>query len=200
MVNNSEQAIIKALSITQGYGGKCLQFTRVCYNAPAKYGSAIASWNASKRKVNQTDPMKIPRGYPVYFAPYGTPYGHVGVSLGNGKFRTTNSTTGKIHTDDISKWISWGYKLLGYTLDISDIIINNESENDMATVSERQDIANRSGNRVWYDTKTKDGVNAWTLITQARQRAEQNNNALRDLQNRTTSLERKIDAILSKLQ
>ena len=119
MVSTPRQALAKANSFSRGYGGMCLKFVRTCYGAPGGYPSAIACWNAQSRyNVRETRLNRIPVGAPIFFAPHGSPYGHIAIYAGGGYMRTTNSATGRIATDRVSKWQSWGYRLLGYSMAI----------------------------------------------------------------------------------
>ena len=117
-VVSASQAIANANKATRGWAGLCLKFVKDMFHAAARFPSAISAWNGSASKHPTSDPNAIPAGAPVYFAPKGDPYGHVALSLGRGMMRTTNSSDGLIHTDPISQWVSWGYKLLGWTSDI----------------------------------------------------------------------------------
>lgn len=119
MVRTPSQAIAKALTITHGYGGMCLAFVQDCFGATPTQPSAIACWNSSPRKHPATSTNGIPVGAPIFFAPHGSPYGHVALYLGGGIMRTTNSATGRIHSDPVSLWTgTYGYRLLGWTGDI----------------------------------------------------------------------------------
>lgn len=119
MVNTTSMALARANGLARGYGGLCLGFTSgYCYQAAPRFGSAIAAWNASTTKVFTSNLAQVPIGAPIWFAPHGSPYGHVAIYAGNGLMRTTNSVTGRIHTDPVSKWQGWGYRLLGWTRDI----------------------------------------------------------------------------------
>ena len=117
-VVSSSAAISNAMKATKGWAGMCLKFVQDMFHAAARFPSAISAWNGSTQKHPTSDPSSIPAGVPVYFSPHGTPWGHVALSLGNGMMRTTNSGDGRIHTDPISQWVSYGYKLLGWTSDI----------------------------------------------------------------------------------
>lgn len=117
MVNTPQQALARANALSAGYAGLCLAFVSgYCYQAAARYPSAIAAWNASAHKVRTADTRQIPVGAPIFFS--GSRYGHVAVYAGGGLMRTTNSRTGKIHTNTVSSWVAAGYTLLGYTTDI----------------------------------------------------------------------------------
>lgn len=117
-------AVEKSLSIKTGYGGLCLKFVRTCYGIPAKHASAKAAWaNARVRHVT-SDPNKIPVGAPIFLSHPKSKYGHVAIYLGNGLMRTTNSSTNRIHSDSIKKWIEWGYKVDGWTEDLNGVTIN----------------------------------------------------------------------------
>ncbi|MGO2655965.1 MAG: peptidoglycan-binding protein [Pseudoclavibacter sp.] len=117
MVNTPQQALSRANGLAKGYAGLCLAFVSgYCYQAAARYPSAIAAWNASAHKVRTSDTRQIPVGAPIFFS--GSKYGHVAVYAGGGLMRTTNSRTGLIHTHTVSSWVAAGYTLLGYTTDI----------------------------------------------------------------------------------
>ncbi|MEE8725140.1 MAG: NlpC/P60 family protein [Bifidobacterium crudilactis] len=134
MINTREQAIAKSQTITKGYAGMCLAFVKDCYNAQAVHPSAISAWNTSTHKHATTDLSGIPRGAPIFFAPHGSPYGHVAIYLGDGTMRTTNSSTGLIHTDPVSIWThQYGYTLLGWTDDIEGQLIPESTTTQQTT-------------------------------------------------------------------
>lgn len=126
MVNTPSQAIIKANSIKVGYSGMCLAFVQDCYNAKAVEPSALQCWNNSRHKhvlTNLGQLGTVPAGAPLFMTD-GNPYGHVALYLGGGLMRTTNSATGRIHTDPVSLWVnSYGYRLQGWTEDIEGQLI-----------------------------------------------------------------------------
>lgn len=147
MVNTSGTALARANAITKGYGGMCLAFVQACYNAQARYGSAIAAWNASTHKHATASTSSIPVGAPIFFSPHGSPYGHVAIYAGNGRMRTTNSATGRIHTDKVATWQSWGYKLLGWTSDIENQTIPNLEKSSTMAISAAD--AKKIAKEVW---------------------------------------------------
>lgn len=113
------QAIAKANSIHSGYAGMCLKFVQDCYNAAARFPSALAAWQGStSRHALGKSVSGVPQGAPLYMAD-GNPAGHVAIYLGGGRMRTTNSADGRIHTDPVSLWTGkYGYRLQGWTGDI----------------------------------------------------------------------------------
>lgn len=125
MVATPAEALAKSRAITRGYGNMCLQFVRVCYGIGARYPSAISAWNnaTTKHTRSGTDLSGMPLGAPIFFAPNGSPYGHVAVYAGNGMMRTTNSATNLIHTAQVSRWVASGYRLLGWTEDLNGVKI-----------------------------------------------------------------------------
>jgi hypothetical protein len=136
-----EQAIATSLVITTGYGGMCLAFVQDCYGAIPRDPSAITAWNNSKHQHPTADPNQVPRGAPIYFAPHGDPYGHVAIYLGNGTMRTTNSATGRIHTDPVSLWTgAYGYRMLGWTSDIEGQPIPNLDNNQQGAPMSEQEM------------------------------------------------------------
>lgn len=111
------QAAAWANKTAKGYAGLCLQFVRLAYGVGPKYASAIDAWNGAKKKHRSL--ANAPVGAPVFFS--GSRYGHVAIYLGDGKIRTTNSYTGRIHTDAISAWEKVGYTTLGWAEDLNGV-------------------------------------------------------------------------------
>lgn len=158
-INTTTQALVKARNISYGYGGMCLLFVQTCYNAEARYSSAYKAWQGSTTQHKTTDLSKIPIGAPIYFAPHGNPYGHIAIYEGNGNMRTTNSATGRVSTNSVKLWQSWGYQLLGYTTDIEnqnipDLTPKTEKESETMNNSDIQKIAEA----VWNTKIGADGT------------------------------------------
>jgi hypothetical protein len=104
--------------------GWCLRFVRTRYGIPFKTGIGTA-WDAlrdmapSRRHSNIANP---PRGYPFWWwAGIGQP-GHVALSLGGGRVRSTDwpraGQIGNTYIRDIS--IRWGMTPLGWGHDVND--------------------------------------------------------------------------------
>lgn len=123
MSRTPAQAVAAANGIRVGYGGRCLQFVRVCYGIGAKFPSAKAAWAGAKRRHTTSSTASIPVGAPIFLTHPNSRYGHVAIYLGNGNMRTTNSTTNRIHTDSVKKWVGWGYKVDGWTEDLNGVTI-----------------------------------------------------------------------------
>lgn len=123
MSRTPSQAVAAANSITVGYGGMCLKFVRTCYGIGPKEPSAKAAWANAKRRHVTSSTADIPVGAPIFLSHPKSRYGHVAIYLGGGNMRTTNSTTNRIHTDSVKKWIGWGYKLDGWTEDLNGVTI-----------------------------------------------------------------------------
>lgn len=117
------EALELASGITTGYGGRCLEFVRTCYGIGPRYDWAITAWNAAATQHSTTTTQGIPVGAPVFFAPHITRFGHVAIYVGEGLMRTTNSVTRRIHTDPVVRWEGWGYRFLGWTEDLNDVVI-----------------------------------------------------------------------------
>lgn len=123
MTRTPTKALAAAVDATTGYGGRCLQFVRTCFDIPSRYASAIAAWNSAENRHPTSSTSSIPIGAPVFFAPHGSPYGHVAIYAGDGLMRSTNSATGRIHTHRVADWVRWGYRLLGWTEDLNGVRI-----------------------------------------------------------------------------
>src|SRR4249919_1504704 len=109
VASSSSEAIGNARKDSSCSKGMCLSYV-VKWLEGAKIGcpDAITSWNWSTQKHSgDTNP---PAGAPVYWQ--GGAHGHIGLSIGGGKFRDTDMTsTGKVSEQSLS-WVknNWGYK------------------------------------------------------------------------------------------
>lgn len=117
--NTPAQIVAKARAITRGYGGLCLQFTRICANIAGLHGSAKQAWAAAQH--THTGYTDAPAGAFLFMSHPRSKYGHVAVYLGDGTMRTTNSETNRIHTDPVPKWVGWGYKVEGWSEDLNGV-------------------------------------------------------------------------------
>ena len=125
MANSPAKAIEKAKSISKGYKGLCLQFVRVCYGISAKYPSAASAWSNAKKKHHTSKLGDVPIGAPVFFSA-ATPYGHVAIYLGGGKFRTNYSAKGTVITANLDHAVFRGLRMLGWTEDLNGVTIKFE--------------------------------------------------------------------------
>ena len=117
-------------SRSRDWTGWCAVFTRSAFGAPAigdhdGDGAADAEdvWKAAKHKHPETNPARIPRGVPVFWAGGGGDHGHAAVSVGNSLMWSTDvKRTGYVDLvpiDDVRR--KWGLTLLGWTEDINGV-------------------------------------------------------------------------------
>jgi hypothetical protein len=130
MVRSPAGAITTSKRITVGYGGMCLRFVRTCYDVDSKYVSAIAAWNNAKHKHRTSRPSSMPAGVPGFMTHPHSIYQHVFLTLGDGMMRTTNSSTGRIHTVSIQSWVNAGWTLLGWTEDLNGVRVYAKAKGD----------------------------------------------------------------------
>lgn len=99
----------------------CLMYTRTWLGIGCKYGSAIAAWNGARKRHGAKS--IAPKGAPVYWR--GGKHGHIALSVGGGKCRSTDRPRGGVVStvtiDSISR--AWGYKYVGWTEDLNGIDI-----------------------------------------------------------------------------
>lgn len=109
-------AIKRAKAQAASAEGECLHDVAEAFQFPHIYGSAIAAWNASTGKHPETDPMKIPRGYVIFWSGGSRGFGHIAISLGNGLCLSTDILrTGLFDVVPITRiHEAWGLTLLGY--------------------------------------------------------------------------------------
>lgn len=103
--------------------GECLMRVRGCYGIAAREHDAAQAWQLAKVKHPQTDPNKIPRGYPVFWTGGSKGFGHIAISAGNGKCWSTDiKRPGFFDYADIADiHAKWGLTLVGYTDDINGV-------------------------------------------------------------------------------
>jgi hypothetical protein len=108
----------------------CAIFTRLAFDQPAVGdfdgdGTADAEdqWKAAKYKHPETDPTRIPRGVPVYWAGGSSDNGHAAVSRGDGLVWGTDLLRdGQVDVYRIaSVQERWGLTLLGWTEDFAGV-------------------------------------------------------------------------------
>jgi hypothetical protein len=104
-----------ALSSDYNVPGHCLAWTREQAGVPSRYADATSAWeHASGRRPADTDP---PRGAVVYWTGGSSGYGHIAISLGNGRVRSTDAGgAGEVATVKISRISSeWDLKYAGWS-------------------------------------------------------------------------------------
>lgn len=120
VVQSAKAAVANANRYKTCKAGMCLMYTRTWLGISSRYPSAISAWkNASKRRTKGTPP----KGAPVFWS--GGKYGHVALSVGGGKCRSTDRPrTGRVSTvsiDSISR--AWGYRYVGWSADLNGVDI-----------------------------------------------------------------------------
>jgi len=151
MTRTPAAAVAAALAVTTGYGGLCLKFTRTVYGIGPKYASAIDAWHGATHKHPTSSTKDIPKGAPIYFAPHGSPYGHIAIYLGDGKMRTTNSATGRVSTNSVSSWVAYGYDLLGWSEDLNGEHIPGLWRKRYKTYHIKKKTKGKKGKAAYYD-------------------------------------------------
>lgn len=113
------KAVAYARTITSWPVGYCLKYVRTCFGIPGKYGSAIIAWNNAKYRHGPSS--AVPVGVPVFFR--GGRYGHVAISVGNGKCRSTDyprrGVVSEVAISTLAK--NWNYPYLGWTEDLNGV-------------------------------------------------------------------------------
>jgi hypothetical protein len=108
--------------------GMCLQQVRMWCGINARYPDAATAW----RNTNDRHPGKknAPRGSAVFWTGGSKGYGHIALSLGNGKVRSTDAGgRGRVATVDID-WVArnWGQHYAGWSWDINEVTIPHPKE------------------------------------------------------------------------
>lgn len=72
------------------YGGYCLKFVRESLNIDARYSCATEAWQQANKKHPVANGSHCPRGVPVFWTGGPKGYGHVVLSVGDGKCYSTD--------------------------------------------------------------------------------------------------------------
>jgi hypothetical protein len=131
--------------------GMCLQWSRTRADIPSLFPDAATAWrNAFHRHKGDRNP---PRGAMVYWLGGSKGYGHIAVSVGGGKVRSTDVPTGgKIGTVPVG-WFEqhWGLPYAGWADNVNDVRIpgvgDEMTEDDWARMEALMQ-------RVWSDKMT----------------------------------------------
>ena len=126
VVQSGNDAVANANKYKTNRVGMCLQYVRTWLEIPAGNPSAIAAWNAAKRKhVNgrDKDAQSPPRGAPVFWG--GGKYGHIALAVNNDLGRSTDTTrAGQVSTQNGNWWrVNWNKPYLGWTEDLNGVTI-----------------------------------------------------------------------------
>jgi len=120
---NAARTVAAAIQATVNAPGLCLQWSREQAGIPSKYSDASTAWkHATGRRAGNANP---PRGAAVYWTGGSRGYGHIAISLGNGKVRSTDAGgSGRVATISISqisrewhlKYAGWADSINGYRI------------------------------------------------------------------------------------
>ena len=149
-MTSRSDAVHVALRYTTWPHAMCAAFVQKVYDHGWVGASAIDAWNRARHKHTSYPP---PAGVPCYWAPKGrNPYGHIAVSLGGGRCRSSDyPSRGRVGTVDI-RWIETHWpntgRYLGWSDDIAGVLIGGASPSPPAT------HPHPTGD--WFDMATKD--------------------------------------------
>src|ERR1700750_1720340 len=98
--------------------GYCLQVCRTWAGISARYPTAASAWIHNTHKHRNRNP---PRGAAVYWLGGSRGYGHIAISLGHGRIRSTDAGgSGRVATVPLG-WIerNWGQRYVGWSYEIN---------------------------------------------------------------------------------
>lgn len=100
--------------------GQCLRYVQGAYGIAPRDPDAINAWRRAGMKHPQIDPMKIPRGYPVFWSGGSSGHGHIAIAAGNGMCWSTDiKRVGFFDFVPIDLIrTQWNLTLLGWTEDL----------------------------------------------------------------------------------
>lgn len=120
VVQTADEVIGNAKSWSSCDVGMCLWTCQEWYESPHAYPDASTQWREAEHKHTDDDP---PAGAPVFWTGGGHGYGHIAVSLGGSRIRSTDCTSnGDVSDCDLS-WprTHWGLTYAGWTEDIGGV-------------------------------------------------------------------------------
>ena len=111
-------SVARARRHTSGFSGMCLHFVWRCLDGQHTYGlpDANAAFRASRHLHTTGTP---PAGVPVYFL--GSKHGHVALSVGGGRIRSTDwpssNRISEVRISELSR--AWGRRYAGWAADLA---------------------------------------------------------------------------------
>ena len=103
--------------------GYCLREVRECYAVGPAALDAQEAWDSARFKHPETDPRKIPRGVPVFWAGGSEGHGHIAISTGWSRVWSTDILRSgffdRVKTTLVGE--KWGLWLLGWTEDLNGV-------------------------------------------------------------------------------
>jgi hypothetical protein len=116
-----EQALAYARRYTTYRVGMCLHAVQTFFDSPHKYPDAY-----TQAKAVHLYPGTPPPGVPVFYGPgTGSRYGHVAISVGGGRIRSTDCPSdGRVGETDLN-WPQrrWGHNYIGWARNIGGVDI-----------------------------------------------------------------------------
>lgn len=111
--------------------GWCLVYVQECFGIKAGdpgvtiAPDAIGAWRQAKVKHPETDPVKIPRGYPMFWSGGSAGHGHIAISAGGGFCWSTDiKRIGFFDRVPVTQiHAQWGLTLLGWTEDLEGVTV-----------------------------------------------------------------------------
>ncbi len=122
VVTSRGRAAIRWASQRSSYPTRrCIVFVRTALKVPGRYGTPRIAF-AHARHRHRTAFSKIPAGVPVFTAGRTAP-GHVVLSLGNGRIRSTDwPRPGRVGTVSLAKFLrTWNHRYLGWSEDLNGV-------------------------------------------------------------------------------
>jgi cell wall-associated NlpC family hydrolase len=120
---NALQTRRSALGSRANDPGYCLEWSRTRAGIPARYPDAATAWRhaTGKHPADRTPP----EGAAVYWTGGDEGYGHVAISLGRGRIRSSDAGgAGRVSTVPLT-WVSrrWGLEYAGWADSINGYVI-----------------------------------------------------------------------------
>lgn len=126
MAYTAEAAARNAMNDRTNGVGMCLQQVRTWAGISARYGDAATAWrNTNDRHPGNRNP---PRGSFVFWTGGSRGFGHIAMSLGGGKIRSTDAGgAGRVATVDLG-WVerNWGQRYAGWSWDVNEQTVKHK--------------------------------------------------------------------------
>jgi hypothetical protein len=103
--------------------GFCLQWVRSAFSVDSRFASASVAWREAKRKHPTNSGRHCPRNVPVWWTGGSQGFGHVAISVGDGRCLSTDAggpgRVAKVDIDALTR--RWGLNFQGWSEDINDV-------------------------------------------------------------------------------
>lgn len=194
MAHDAHTTATNAEKSTSNGVGMCLQWSRERAAIASRYPDAATAWRHAKRR--HKGDKNPPRGAMVYWTGGSKGYGHIAVSLGGGKIRSSDAGgNGRPATVDVD-WPTrtWGMPYAGWADNVNDVTIPGVGGGQEDDVELQDEIGQWSP-----DDGSTGKTTVGKTLNQARGYSEDTYERVKDLQRAVADLAKAVDKLTKKV-